>query len=56
MFINMCIREKRTGLNYLTNSNGETEHMCPTCKFQDECHKQTAERVLLNGNKSLAEF
>ncbi len=61
--LKMCIREEKTGLNYLTADDGSPEYMCCNCKFSEECHKQTAEMLkrekekeVLNGNASLLKW
>ena len=38
----MCWREYETGLNYLTNDEGESDYMCIKCpkEYQDKCHAQ----------------
>jgi hypothetical protein len=39
----MCIRKDRTGLDYLTEDDGSDGYVCPSCAFQEDCHKQTKE-------------
>jgi len=38
----MCWREFKTGLDYLTNEQGESDYMCPKCpkEFKNLCHQQ----------------
>lgn len=43
---NMCVRERKTGRDYLENDNGESDYMCPKCPFKEECHKETAGKNL----------